>query len=278
MGTFRHSLYRFWISIATLIDFFCKSFVRWPFSVWLSFWFSKKGAPYRVPNTPDIAVRTNSFIKKVIDSHTAFTCIIERQYEPTGFEIRAGDTVVDIGAHIGSFALLASARLPAGRHGRARVIACEPSPRNFRILSENIARNHAQNITVLPVCVAGQNGMRELFLDTQNAARNGLYGSGHSISVPAITLVELFKQHGMKYCDFLKIDCEGAEYEIIEATPIETLERIRNIAMEYHLPPYFGLDKTKHRFSSLVQKLKRAGFTITIVPENKLRGLLFAHR
>lgn len=271
METFRHSLYRFWISIATLIDFFCKSLVRWPFSVWLFFWFSKKGAPYHVPNTPDIAVRTDSFINKVIDSHTVFTCIIERQYEPNGFEIRPGDTVVDVGAHIGSFALLASARC-------ARVIACEPSPSNFRMLSENIACNHVENITALQMCVAGASGTRELFLDTHNAARNGLYGVGYSVSVLAITLTELFKQHTITQCDFLKIDCEGAEYEIIESALPKTLAQIKKIAMEYHLPPYFGLDKTKHSIASLVQKLESAGFSVTIIPENKLRGLLFARR
>lgn len=271
METFHQSLYRTWISAITLIDFVCKSFVRWPFSVWFYFWFSKKGAPYREPHAPYIAVRTDSFIHKIIDSHMTFTCVNEHQYEPRGFEIRAGDTVVDIGAHIGSFALLASAQ-------GARMIACEPSPENFKMLSENILRNHTENITTLQQCVAGASGTRKLFLDTQNAARNGLYGAGHFVSVPAITLTELFRQHDVTQCDFLKIDCEGAEYEIMESTPPETLARIQKIAMEYHLPPYFGLNRNQHKISNISQKLEHAGFSVDIVPENKLRGLLFAQR
>ena len=224
METFHQSLYRKWISVATLIGFFYASFVRWPFLPWLNFWFSKKGALYRENEAPRISVRAHSYISKIIDSHMAFTCIAERQYEPDGYAIQNGDVVVDIGAHIGSFALLAHAR-------EARVIACEPSPENYRVLSQNIMHNNAHNITALQICVAGKDGVRELFLDGQNAARNGLYGAGHSISVPALSLATLFKLQNITQCDFLKVDCEGAEYEIIEMIPLEMFARINKIAM-----------------------------------------------
>ena len=200
-----------------------------------------------------------------------FTCITERQYEPAGFEIRASDVVVDVGAHIGSFALFVASR-------GARVIACEPSPDNFQMLSENIARNQARNVTPVQACIAEENGTRKLFLDARNTARNGLYGAGNAVSVSSITLAELFAQHNITQCDFLKMDCEGAEYEIIEMTPLKTLLQIEKIAMEYHLPPYFGLSKNTHRLSTITQKLEGAGFMLTVIPENKLRGLLFAKR
>ena len=271
METLRHRLYRRYISLATLIDFFFRSLVHWPPKTWAAFWFSKHGLPHRELGAPDIAVRTDTFLNKIIDSHMAFTCIALRQYEQNGFALRAGDTVVDIGGHIGSFALHAEAQ-------GARVVSCEPSPKNFRMLCENMARNNACAVTALPVCVAVENGMRALFLDKSNAARNGLYdcNGAESVSVEAVTLEELFARQQITHCNFLKMDCEGAEYEIIETVALDTLARIEKIAMEYHLPPYFGLDAHKHHITALTEKLSRAGFAIEIVPENALRGLIFA--
>ena len=270
METLRHRLYRRYISLATLIDFFFRSLVHWPPKTWVVFWFSKHGLPHRAPSAHDIAVRTDTFLNKIIDSHMAFTCIALRQYELNGFAIRAGDTVVDIGGHIGSFALHAEAQ-------GALVVSCEPSPENFRMLCENTTRNNARAVTALPVCVAGKNGARALFLDKSNAARNGLYGRGaERVSVEAVTLDELFVRQQITHCDLLKVDCEGAEYEIIETAALDTLARIEKIAMEYHLPPYFGLDAHKHQIAALTEKLSRAGFAVEIVPENALRGLIFA--
>ena len=128
------------------------------------------------------------------------------------------------------------------------------------------------------MCVAGTNGTRTLFLDMHNAARNGLYGTGYSVSVSATTLAEIFKQHGISQCDFLKIDCEGAEYEIMKEVPFEILAHISRIAMEYHLPPYFGLNFNQHKISNLIDKLEHAGFSVKVMQENKLRGILFAYR
>lgn len=271
METVHQRLYRNWISLKTLVIFFFASYRRWPFFVWFHFWFSKYGAPHSEKDAPNITPRRGTFREKIIDSHIIFTNTAEYQYEPAGFEVRAGDIVVDIGAHLGSFALFAALR-------GASVIACEPSPENFRLLSTNLACNNITRIIALQKCVAGASGVRTLNLDRQNPARNGLYGVGNAVSVPALSLAELFRQQGIVHCDFLKMDCEGAEYEIIDAAPKETLATIKRIAMEYHLPPYFGLNTSQHKLANLSEKLARAGFSIKIIPENKLRGLLFATR
>ena len=48
------------------------------------------------------------------------------------------------------------------------------------------------------------------------------------------TLQQIFDRHGITRCDFLKMNCEGAEYEILYRTPPEYLRRVERIALEYH--------------------------------------------
>jgi len=273
MEKLQHRIYRNWISLKTLMCFFSETLTYWPFAIWIRFWFTKHGAPYYEDDYPHIFVRTKNWLEKIVDGHMLFTCISKHQYEPAGFEIHRRYVVVDVGAHIGSFALLAAT------HGN-RVVACEPSPDNFAMFLKNIRHNKIQNITALPICITGANGEREFFLDKQNKARNGIYGkvNGNSIKVRSLTLDELLKTENITHVDFLKVDCEGAEYEIFENTTENTFSKISRIAMEYHIPPYFGLDKNKHNISNIIKKFHSNGFSVRIEPENKLRGLIFASR
>ena len=67
--------------------------------------------------------------------------------------------------------------------------------------------------------------------------------SGHSvfspnnkkISVDSISLKEIFDKNNIETCKLLKLDCEGSEYSIIDALPIEYFKRVENIVIEYHL-------------------------------------------
>jgi FkbM family methyltransferase len=49
-----------------------------------------------------------------------------------------------------------------------------------------------------------------------------------------ITLAELFESAHIAHCDYLKMDCEGGEYEILTAAPDSTLQRISRMVIEYH--------------------------------------------
>jgi len=55
-----------------------------------------------------------------------------------------------------------------------------------------------------------------------------------SLSVPSVTLRDIFEEHRIRRCDFLKIDCEGAEYDILYSSSPDVLERVDQIAMEVH--------------------------------------------
>ena len=63
-----------------------------------------------------------------------------------------------------------------------------------------------------------------------------------SVDVLCTTLDDIFFENNVECCDLLKMDCEGAEYEIILSASMETLKKISQIIMEYHAPECFGLD------------------------------------
>lgn len=62
--------------------------------------------------------------------------------------------------------------------------------------------------------------------------------------------------------DFLKMDCEGAEYEIIKKTPKNILSKIKFIALEYHLKEQYAC--LPNSPLELIKKLEEAGFSVKI--------------
>ncbi len=144
------------------------------------------------------------------------------------YAIKSGDTVIDIGASIGAFSVLAASR-------GASVYAYEPTPRSFELLKQNVALY--SNVKIFNLAVSGKRGSVTLEEapggDEGNTMLNSASTRPH-FSASAITLADVFKENGIRRCDLLKIDCEGAEAEILEQTPQEIFERVENIAMEYH--------------------------------------------
>ena len=178
-------------------------------------------------------------------------------YTPVGDEIREGDIVVDIGAHIGAFSIFA-ATCARG----VRVYSYEPFPQNFDLLNHNIALNQLENIEPFPVAVAGENGKRRLAVDTRNGVASTLLPSKQDhIEVNCVTLGDIFEARNIETCGFLKMDCEGAEYEILFNTQEEYFSRIRRISMEYH--PNMGGYEHSFRGQELVELLDRMGFELS---------------
>jgi hypothetical protein len=123
-------------------------------------------------------------------------------------DIREDDTVLDLGANIGAFAIRAARR---SRH----VVAVEPVTTD--LLLGNIRLNGA-DIRVLRAAL-GDGRPAEIVWD------------GCRAIVPSFPLRDLTRQAGG--CDFLKCDCEGAEWQIEP----DDLSGIRRIEMELHQPP-----------------------------------------
>ena len=163
--------------------------------------------------------------------------------------------IIDIGANIGVFSVFISKF--TGK--QSRVFAFEPFPENFSFFNENVKINGFENlIKIFPFAVGKSNEDRFLNIDAGDNAMHSFYAeSGSRISVKTITLEKIFIENDIGICDFLKIDCEGAEYEIILNSPAIILNKIKIISIEYHPhPPYTHLQ--------LKEMLQENGFEITV--------------
>ncbi len=218
----------------------------------------RSGAQFRVRGAMDVWIVKETYL--------------DRFYERYGTPIGDGWTVVDIGAGIGDFSLYA-----ALSHPQNRVYAFEPFPGSFELLQENLRLNDARNVQAFPEAIAQETGTFPLdmssgeplqFSTESPAARD------ETLAVPSLSLADAFERLKLSRCHLLKMDCEGAEYGILQDAPESTLDLIMHIVMETHegVTPYGPGD--------LVELLGARGFRVQTWPNpvHAHLGLLYASR
>ncbi|MBP9711147.1 MAG: FkbM family methyltransferase [Candidatus Pacebacteria bacterium] len=171
-----------------------------------------------------------------------------------GLERENSSTIVDLGGHIGSLSLFA-----AEQYSQARVVSVEAVPENARLLQKNITDNTlGGRVTVLPYAVGEKSGSLTIYLRSDRTAQHSaLQKSDTSVTVPCLTLEEVFTKAGVIHCDLLKLDIEGSEYAVLMNAPLEVLKCIDRMVMEYHL--FAGVSP-----DDLMNFLSRNGFIVYI--------------
>ncbi|MDP6115528.1 MAG: FkbM family methyltransferase [Planctomycetota bacterium] len=153
-----------------------------------------------------------------------------------GRPVPDGAAVIDVGANAGYFSMFAASRFKG-----SRVIAFEPIPVNFEQLQKNIAFSNSTRITGIQKAVYRETGEISLSYDptdsfTTSATIFDKDQEPDSIQVATTTLMDVFEGFEIDRCDLLKLDCEGAEYDILYNSP-DCFHRIQQIAMEVHEGP-----------------------------------------
>jgi FkbM family methyltransferase len=167
-----------------------------------------------------------------------------------------GGTIVDIGANIGVFSLFAATEPDT------RVFAYEPVGSTYDQLRENVALNGLEGrVKTFNLGVTGTSEQREIHVSAHGSPFSSLYGADgdQTEQISCVGLDRVLADNGIERCDLLKLDCEGAEFEILFGAADDVLARIDRICVEYHeqaADPRF-------RREALVDHLAARGFRVT---------------
>lgn len=229
---------------------------NWPAFLLHYLGFKKGGAEYIFRN--GIRIKT----KDAVSTATVAVIFIKKDYG----SVPQGSVVIDIGANIGVYSIF------AGQRG-ATVYAFEPVAENFSLLRENVELNRMEG-KIFPFClgVAGSGEKRKIylgespfhsFLPVKESPFNVLYGNGSGqgqdySEISCISLKDVFDRNNISFCDILKMDCEGAEYEILYNLADDYFRRIKKIRLEYHNHK----NNPKNLGNHLVKFLEKKGFSI----------------
>jgi FkbM family methyltransferase len=162
------------------------------------------------------------------------------------FTPKEGDIVVDIGAHIGRYTIIASKRVGAN----GKVVAIEANPSNFEMLNRNIKLNRLTNIISLNNAVYSKETKLKLYLPGEELGHT-TYNTVMSdraknedkfVEVSANTLDYLLQLKEITDVNWIKIDVEGAEFEVLKGAT-NVLSKSKDIALliEIHGPDNYRL-------------------------------------
>jgi FkbM family methyltransferase len=148
-------------------------------------------------------------------------------------------TFIDIGAHIGYYSLKAA--MIVGPNGH--IISIEPNPQTLPKLRGNIEASAARTVSVWPVACAASESTLQLYaapesntgessLSKENASQEG---APVAYSVPARPLDAIVKEAKLDRVDVIKIDVEGAEFEVLQGAA-KTLDEYRPVLIVEMVP------------------------------------------
>lgn len=180
------------------------------------------------------------------------------------------DVVVDIGGNVGLFSYYAICK------GASKVYCFEPSPKTCNIIKSNFKFD---NLIIEEAAVSLQDGHVDFFdceSDSINSSMYQIQENSKKITCKSINLNTYIIQNNIDKIDYLKIDCEGAEYEIIENLNEHYLtNNISKICLEYH-------NNKDKKINIILDKLKKCGFIVSFEygdhQINYTLGIIYAYK
>ena len=179
--------------------------------------------------------------------------------------IKPGMVVLDIGAHVGYYTLLAARQV--GPEGK--VYSFEPETDNHALLLRNIEQNGYENIVATKSAVSDSEGDLTLYISGLDNGRHSIYQHDYpqqgGVTVKTVTVDAFLQSQGWPEVGLIKVDVEGAEMQVLAgmAKLLKNASEL-NMILEFN-PPLLtsaGTDPLK-----LIEELSRMGFKVSGIDE-----------
>lgn len=199
--------------------------------------------------TRKILVKVDGIKFTLVDVESMY--IVSPQFEKWMWDylkVKSGDVFLDVGAHVGKYALQVAKVV--GENGL--IIAIEPNPENYLALTKNISINKIENILAYNIAGWHKDCKMKLFI-AEKAGRHSLKenkGCLGSVLVEAKALDNIIK--GIKV-NWIKLDVEGAEYEVLQG--------LENALKEYK--PQLIIEVNKKNSERVKEFMTQMNYNIT---------------
>lgn len=162
-------------------------------------------------------------------------------------KINKNDVILDIGANIGYYTVLMADKVK-------KVIAIEPDPTNFEILQKNIKENKLKNVVAVQAALGNENKKMGIYESKENYGDHRMWGKGkENLTVFCRRLDDLLKELQEEKVDFIKMDVQGFEAEVIKGGEKMFLENKPTMFFEYW--PW-GIEKAESDYKKMMEFLR----------------------
>jgi FkbM family methyltransferase len=198
------------------------------------------------------------YIKKLFQKETDFSCQsgildvlrehhFDRQYREY-CDIEKGDVVVDVGFNYGMFSL------GALYNGASKIYGLEPNRHVYNLVKELYPEQ--DKVQIYNFAISDKNETLR-FKVGYNTLASSIVGNvddfKEEYDVKCFNFFDFLTFHDINHIDFLKVDCEGTEYEIFNVIPDEYFKTIKKIHVEFHF-------NDGQKVLQLIDKLEKNGF------------------
>lgn len=217
---------------------------------------------YRIVNGRRIRCRART-------SDLLETVIVSSGFEYPPEHLRIDDehpVIVDVGAHIGTFAILMDSLLGERPY---QGIALEPMAENFALLRKNLRTNHVTRFATVRAAAASTAG--EGYLRTRGQPDTAFLdpSADEGERVRTVELGELCHAQGFDRISLLKMDIEGGEHEVLAASWPFIARQVKAIILEFH-------EDGPDRDLACLRRLLEPAFTIKVLHRGPTQGVLIA--
>ncbi len=155
------------------------------------------------------------------------------EYKLKNIELNDGDVIVDIGANVGIVSIYLAKRFP-----NVKILAYEAHPHTYSNFLKNIEANNVKNIIPHNLAVYSKdNETLNITLDTINTGSSSCFKNNEgqiAETISTISLDTIITDNNISSIRYLKIDCEGAEFDILEGSKLIHEIEVQDIGIEIH--------------------------------------------